>query len=256
MTQNWILNKKFDFFWKNYSNAYNCEDTRDYLDNYLRITNASMQASLVAQVEASKALAKQILKHQTDNRKNLNTKNKIEFEISEDLIQFYEESQKFRREKSSKLSCQSGNIFECDLRNLISVNQCKVTCTNIFRLILKKFSTVCFLSFKENQEIQAPDVYASGEQGVLFESFQVVYRASTNILLFKVNLDVNQDDVTSNVPLERAGLKREEELKLLYGDRANAIHLAETTLQMKFDKNLDLYEPSYWPSFPLKIKFN
>ena len=62
--------------------------------------------------------------------------------------------------------------------------------------------------------------------------------------------------MTSDAPRERAGLKREEELKYLYGDRANIIHLAETSLQMKFDKNLDVYEPSYWPSFPLKIKFN
>ena len=61
---------------------------------------------------------------------------------------------------------------------------------------------------------------------------------------------------SKNAPLERAGLKREEDLRLWYGERANEIHLAETSLQMKYDKNFDLYQPIYWPSFPLKIKFN
>jgi gem associated protein 8 len=72
--------------------------------------------------------------------------------------------------------------------------------------------------------------------------------------MFLVNLDANF--ITSDAPRERVGLKREEELKDLYGDRASIIHLAETSLQMKFDKNLDTYQPSFWPSFPLRIKFN
>lgn len=61
---------------------------------------------------------------------------------------------------------------------------------------------------------------------------------------------------TRDVPLERAGSKREEDLKVLYGQRANVIHLSETRLKMKYDRNLDTYQPKYWPSFPLKLKFN
>jgi hypothetical protein len=67
-------------------------------------------------------------------------------------------------------------------------------------------------------------------------------------------LDLNVS--SKNAPLERAGLKREDELKILYGKQAKTIHLAETRIQMKFDKYYDRYQPKYWPSFPLKIKFN
>ena len=64
------------------------------------------------------------------------------------------------------------------------------------------------------------------------------------------------DQPSKDAPLDRVGFKREEELKILYGTRANVIHLAETKLQMKYDRNLDTYQPKYWPSFPLKIKFD
>ena len=43
------------------------------------------------------------------------------------------------------------------------------------------------------------------------------------------------------------------ELGALYGSEASKIHLLETNLQMKFDKNLDRYQPIYWPSLPLKL---
>jgi hypothetical protein len=56
--------------------------------------------------------------------------------------------------------------------------------------------------------------------------------------------------------MDRVGIKREEELKLLYGDKASLIHLMETNAQMKHDKNFDMYQPVYWPSFPLKFKFD
>ena len=71
---------------------------------------------------------------------------------------------------------------------------------------------------------------------------------------FEVNLESAR--CSRNAPLGRARLKREEELEILYGTKASIIHFRETKIQMKFDKNLDKYEPKYWPSFPLKIKFN
>lgn len=70
-------------------------------------------------------------------------------------------------------------------------------------------------------------------------------------------VDLNRLKASKSAPLHRAGIEREEELVTLYGkDNAQEIHLLETKLQMKFDKNLDLYQPVYWPSFPLRIEFN
>lgn len=65
---------------------------------------------------------------------------------------------------------------------------------------------------------------------------------------------LSQESSTS-APLERVGLDREEELKIMYGDKAKEIHYLETNLQMIHDKNYDLYQPKFWPSFPLRVKF-
>ena len=80
----------------------------------------------------------------------------------------------------------------------------------------------------------------------------------TSILFENKNFQVNLETslCSKNAPVDRAGFKREEDLKLIYGDGAAAIHLAETKIQMSHDLNLDFYQPVYWPSFPLKIKFN
>lgn len=69
-------------------------------------------------------------------------------------------------------------------------------------------------------------------------------------------MNLTENKATSSAPFNRAGLQREEELKTLYGPHVNKIHLSETNIQMKHDKNFDLYKPKYWPSFPLKIKFD
>jgi len=63
-------------------------------------------------------------------------------------------------------------------------------------------------------------------------------------------------DCSKTAPLERVGQRREEELLALYGKKAKSIHLIETRIQMKYNHNLDLFQPNYWPSFPLKLKFN
>ena len=116
----------------------------------------------------------------------------VEFEISDEILDFYESSRKFKNEKK-----------EQEKERLKGLNDG---------------------SIKE---------HIQGEQ-----------------------IDLEALNYSKNAPLERAGLKREEELKLLYGTRANFIHLTETRLQMKYDRNLDLYQPKFWPSFPLKLKFN
>ena len=59
--------------------------------------------------------------------------------------------------------------------------------------------------------------------------------------------------MTVNAPVERVGVERERVMRQLYAHRARHIHLAETQMQMKFDKNLDAHRPAYWPSFPLRL---
>ena len=54
-------------------------------------------------------------------------------------------------------------------------------------------------------------------------------------------MNINIHETSKSAPLDRAGLKREEELKILYGEKACEIHLAETILQMKHDKHFDFY---------------
>ena len=62
--------------------------------------------------------------------------------------------------------------------------------------------------------------------------------------------------VSKSAPFKQAGQERQQDLLRLYGQQAaHRIHLMETELQMKFDKNYDVYQPKYWPSFPLKLKF-
>lgn len=58
---------------------------------------------------------------------------------------------------------------------------------------------------------------------------------------------------TIKPPSEVIGSTREQELIKMYGKNARSIQLAETAIQMEFDKNLDKYSPPLWPSLPLKL---
>lgn len=49
--------------------------------------------------------------------------------------------------------------------------------------------------------------------------------------------------------------EREDELKILYGKSWQKILALETELQVKYDHNIDFYQPKYWPHFPLRVKF-
>jgi gem associated protein 8 len=67
-------------------------------------------------------------------------------------------------------------------------------------------------------------------------------------------LNVNDNNSSKDgAPFQRSSKRREDELVTLYGEQSKVIHLIETNLQMKYDKNLDKYEPKYWPSLPLRL---
>jgi len=60
-------------------------------------------------------------------------------------------------------------------------------------------------------------------------------------------------NTTVSAPSEQPGVKRKEEMKLLYGKHASEIMALEASLQLNFDKNCDTRQPVFWPSIPLKF---
>jgi hypothetical protein len=95
--KNWIFNKEFDFFWKNYSSLWNSANN-NYLTNYNKLTNASINAT----IEAKRAALTKT-KQNFHQEKKENDDENIEFEISDELVKFYEESLKFQNQKSLKI---------------------------------------------------------------------------------------------------------------------------------------------------------
>jgi len=85
----------------------------------------------------------------------------------------------------------------------------------------------------------------------------------------KQEMDQEQEDVHINIeqvvsgqqapsasaPKEQPGLRRTEEMKVLYGADAPMIHGMETALQLTFDRITDKCQPKLWPNMPLKINF-
>lgn len=71
----------------------------------------------------------------------------------------------------------------------------------------------------------------------------------------EILVSFNTVESTKNAPYENIDDKRNEDLERLFGKSADKIHLLETRMQMKFDKDFDLYQPVYWPSFPLRLNF-
>ena len=73
-------------------------------EEYLDKTNLLNQASLNAHCSALKILQSLPTSHEVTKEskklKKKNNKTKIEFEINEDLVKFYEKSFKFKKEKS------------------------------------------------------------------------------------------------------------------------------------------------------------
>lgn len=57
-------------------------------------------------------------------------------------------------------------------------------------------------------------------------------------------------------PKEPSGKNRLEEMKKIYGDKAQKIMGMETALQLSYEKCLDQSKASYWPSIPLRLKFD
>jgi len=78
----------------------------------------------------------------------------------------------------------------------------------------------------------------------------------------KEDVHVNIEQVVSgqqapsiNAPTEQPGLRRTEELKVLYGRDAAMIQGMETALQLTFERITDKCQPKLWPNMPLKINF-
>jgi hypothetical protein len=92
--KNWIFNKEFNFFWKNYSSVFKSSENKS-LENYIKLTNASTNATITAKRQAIEAF-----NHGDCQKKKEEDESKIEFEISDDLVKFYEESLKFQKQKS------------------------------------------------------------------------------------------------------------------------------------------------------------
>ncbi|KAL5011843.1 hypothetical protein ScPMuIL_010394 [Solemya velum] len=61
---------------------------------------------------------------------------------------------------------------------------------------------------------------------------------------------------TSEAPRERPGLRRDMEMKMLYGKGSPMIQGMETALQMTYDRGADIKQPKHWPNIPLKITFS
>jgi len=95
-SNNWIFNREFDFFWKNSSRVLNPNNKA--LENYIRLTNASINATIKAKREALEAFNINIHQNKKEDEES-----KIEFEISDELVKFYEESLKFKKQKSKRL---------------------------------------------------------------------------------------------------------------------------------------------------------
>jgi len=60
-------------------------------------------------------------------------------------------------------------------------------------------------------------------------------------------------NTTTHAPSEQPGAKRKAEMQELYGKHASAIMSLEASLQLNYDKNCDLRQPTFWPSIPLKF---
>lgn len=92
--------KKFENFWKCYSNSLQFVQNRNnvYYD-YLKRFNQTRQASLLAHHSALNALNQQ---RNEENLVSTTNTNEIEFEINDQVLEFYRKSRKFRREKQQK----------------------------------------------------------------------------------------------------------------------------------------------------------
>ena len=67
--------------------------------------------------------------------------------------------------------------------------------------------------------------------------------------------DEKQAESSQNFTFDWMGQDRQSEIQLLYGNEWQKILWLETELQLKHDRNIDQYQPKYWPNFPLRIKF-
>ena len=101
----WLSGKDYHYFWQNYTRAFDSSRTQAYLENHFKLLNASKRANDEAHAAAMHAMSSNPdikTRNHSKNEKyaSILDDNDVEFEISEDLIRFYEESIRFRRDKS------------------------------------------------------------------------------------------------------------------------------------------------------------
>ena len=87
------------------------------------------------------------------------------------------------------------------------------------------------------------------------DSHTLILRINSVDLCF-LSVRGDQKERTAAAPTERPGSKRTSEMRLLYGKGAAMIHGMETALQMNFDRNLDVLQPSLWPNMPFRVIFD
>ena len=68
-------------------------------------------------------------------------------------------------------------------------------------------------------------------------------------------VSVRKNVASNAAPKERPGMRRTQEMSLLYGNGAPMIHGMETAMQLTYDKNCDTKQPKLWPQLPLNIVF-
>ena len=102
MDSNWLNNNQFDYFWKCYSNAHNFSlNTNNIYNEYVEKFNRIKQASILAHT-ASLNTIQQVDSVNQGSDKILTNENDIEFEINQNVLNFYRKSRKFKREKQQE----------------------------------------------------------------------------------------------------------------------------------------------------------
>lgn len=80
------------------------------------------------------------------------------------------------------------------------------------------------------------------------------YKKVVNFILFRyinITLFITLETKEEEGPKRPAGLKRKEELELLYGGTSSLIHKLETAAQLNFNRNCDTFKPELWMAAPL-----
>ncbi|KAF6210511.1 hypothetical protein GE061_013617 [Apolygus lucorum] len=102
------------------------------------------------------------------------------------------------------------------------------------------------------------------EEMMQFLEISMRHKASINVkkeeakkrVLNEAQMDERNATEDCLLPSDEAdNERRHSEMTMLYGDKAPMIHGMETALQLTFNRQVDLHNPSYWPIHPFTIQF-